>query len=63
MQTVVAQIPVLASTSVVLVQLVKLPAWEVGDRGFEPHSGLQVSKKQIVFPRAIVIIQYYGEPP
>ena len=21
----------------------KLPAWKVGDRGFEPHSGLQVS--------------------
>ena len=25
-----------------------LPAREVGDRGFEPHSGLQVSKKQNV---------------
>ena len=24
----------------------KLPAWRVGDRGFKPHSGLQVSKKQ-----------------
>ena len=24
----------------------KLPAWKVGDRGFEPHSGLRVSKKQ-----------------
>ena len=31
-----------------LVQWLKLPAWEVGDRGFEPHSGLQVSKKQNV---------------
>ena len=26
----------------------KLPALKVGDRGFEPHSGLQVSKKQTV---------------
>ena len=26
----------------------KLPAWKVKDRGFEPHSGLQVSKKQYV---------------
>ena len=25
-----------------------IPAWKVGDRGFEPHSGLQVSKKQNV---------------
>ena len=30
------------------MQLLKLPVWEVGNRGFEPHSGLQVSKKQIV---------------
>ena len=29
-----------------LVQWLKLPAWKVGDCGFEPHSGLQVSKKQ-----------------
>ena len=29
-----------------LVQWLKLPAWEVGDRGLERHSGLQVSKKQ-----------------
>ena len=33
-----------------LVQLLKLPAWKVGDRGFEPHSGLQVSKKQNTLP-------------
>ena len=34
-----------------LVQWLKLPAWEVGDRGFEPHYGLQASKKQNVsFP-------------
>ena len=25
-----------------------LPAWKVRDRGFEAHSGLQVSKKQSV---------------
>ena len=31
-----------------LVQWLRLPAWDVGDRGFEPHSGLQVSKKQNV---------------
>ena len=31
-----------------LVQWLKLPAWKVGDRGFEPHSGLQVLKKQNV---------------
>ena len=28
-----------------LVQWLKLPAWKVGVRGFEPHSELQVSKK------------------
>ena len=32
-----------------LVQWLKLPAWKVGDRGFEPHSGLQFSKEQNVF--------------
>ena len=31
-----------------MVQWLKLPAWKVRDRGFEPHSGLQVSKKQYV---------------
>ena len=30
------------------MQWLKLPAWKVGDRGFEPHFGLQVSKKQNV---------------
>ena len=29
-----------------LVQWLKLPTWKVRDRGFKPHSGLQVSKKQ-----------------
>ena len=27
------------------MQWLKLPAWKVEDRGFEPHSDLQVSKK------------------
>ena len=31
-----------------LLQWLKLPAWKAGDRGFDPHSGLQVSKKQNV---------------
>ena len=31
-----------------LVQWLKLSAWKVGDRGFEPRSGIQVSKKQNV---------------
>ena len=31
-----------------MVQWLKLPAWRVGDRGFAPHPGLQVSKKQNV---------------
>ena len=31
-----------------LVQWLMLPALKVGDRGFEPHPSLQVSKKQIV---------------
>ena len=30
------------------MQWLKLPAWKVGVCGFEPHSGLQVSKKQNV---------------
>ena len=35
--------------------MLKVPAWEIGDRGFEPRSGIQVSKKQNVsFP----LIQY-----
>ena len=28
------------------MQWLKLPAWKVGDRGFEPRSGIQVAKKQ-----------------
>ena len=45
------------------VQWLKLPAWKVGVRGFEPHSGLQVSKKQNVLPRSLVTFQYCGGPP
>ena len=30
------------------LQWLKLPAWGVGDRGFEPHPGLHVLKKQNV---------------
>ena len=29
-----------------LVQWLKLPAWKVGDRGFELRSGIQIPKKQ-----------------
>ena len=32
-----------------LVQWLKLPAWKVGDRGLEPRSGIQVSKKKMYF--------------
>ena len=32
----------------VLVQWLKLPAWNVGDRGLEPRSSILVSKKQNV---------------
>ena len=32
----------------ILVQWLKLPAWKFGDRGFEPRSGIQVSKKHNV---------------
>ena len=28
--------------------VIKLPVWKVGSRGFEPHSGIQVLKKQNV---------------
>ena len=30
------------------VKGLKLPAWKVGDRGLEPRSDIQVSKKQNV---------------
>ena len=37
-----------SSCARVLVQWLKLPAWKVGDRGFEPLSSLQVSEKENV---------------
>ena len=42
-----------------MVQWLKVPAWTVGDRGFETHPGLQRSKKQNV---SLIKMQYYGEP-
>ena len=30
-----------------LVQWLKLPAWKIGNREIEPHSGFQVSKKRV----------------
>ena len=42
----------------------KLPARKVGYRGFEPHSGLQVSKKQNVTTSStcIRVAYYFFEP-
>ena len=45
-----------------LVQWLKLPAWKVGDRGFEPHSHIKVSKERNVSCRLVVKIKYCGEP-
>ena len=45
-----------------LLQRLNMPAWQGGDRGFETHFGLQVSKKQMFLPRPLVKIQYCGEP-
>ena len=44
-----------------LVQWLKLPALKVGDRGFEPHSGIQVSKKQNISSPLSRKIQYCGK--
>ena len=41
----------------------KLPASKVRDGGFEPDSGIQISKKQKFLPRSLVKIQYCGEAP
>ena len=46
----------------VLVQWLKLPAWEVGNRGFEPRSGIQVQTYKVFLPRSLVKIKYCGEP-
>ena len=47
------------------MQRLKLPAWKVGDRGFEPRSGIQVSKKHNAnfIPCSLVKMQYCGDPP
>ena len=46
------------------MQWLKLPARKVRHRGFKPHSGLQVSRKQNVSsPLTRKKIQYCGEPP
>ena len=44
-----------------MVQWLKLPAWEVGDHGVAPRSGIQVLKKH--FFSSLVEIKYCGEPP
>ena len=41
----------------------QLPAWKIGDRGFETPSSLQVSKNKMFLPRSLVKIQYCGELP
>ena len=47
-----------------LVQWLKLSDWKVGYGGFEPHSGLQVSKKQNVFLQLTCKkIKYCGSIP
>ena len=45
-----------------VVNKLKLTAWKVRDRGFEPHSGLHVSKKQNVSSSLTRKVQYCGEP-
>ena len=35
--------------------VVNLPDWKVRDRGFDPRSGIQVSKKQMFLPRNEII--------
>ena len=44
-----------------LVQWLKLPAWKVGNRGFEPRSGIQVSMKQNV--SSLLTRKDCGQPP
>ena len=45
------------------MQWLKLSAWKVGDRVFEPGSGIQVSKKQNVSSSLTREIKYCGETP
>ena len=49
-------IPLLKQQDVSLVQWLKLPAFKAVDRGFEPRSGIQVSKKQRVLARSLAKI-------
>ena len=44
------------------VQWLKLLAWKVWDRGFEPYSGIQVSKKQKFLPRSLERFTIVGTP-
>ena len=44
------------------MQWLKLPAWKVGDRGFDPHSVLQVSKKQNVSSPLILKDSIFWDP-
>ena len=47
-----------------LVQWLKRPAWKIRDRRFKPNSGPPSFKeKKKVLSRALVKIQYCGEPP
>ena len=46
----------------VLVHWLKLPAWTDIYRRFVPHTGIQISKKQIFIPRSLTKIQICGEP-
>ena len=41
-----------------LEQWLKPPAWKVGDREFDPRSGIQFSKKKSFFLRSLTKIQY-----
>ena len=38
-------------------------AWNVGDRGLFPCSGIQVQKKHMFLPRSQAKIQYCGKSP
>ena len=40
-----------------IVKRLKLPAWKVGDRGFEHRSGIQVSNKHMFFLHLLVKIK------
>ena len=44
-----------------VVKAACLESRKVGDRGFEPHSGLQVQRNKRFLPRSLIMIQYRGE--